>query len=97
METSTGKIIKGQQIEGTPAENIKEFEVDGNMVKAVFWKKEQAIDYINKYSCFDYSETWYDKIGFADFSVNDNVIVASSTYHPTDSMIKMFQNGLKHL
>ena len=97
METNTVEIIEGEQFDDTPAVNIKQYEIDGNTVRAVFWKKEQAVDYIKKYSTFAYSPDWYDQIGFADFSVQENIILAHSTFHPVHILIKMFKDGLKYL
>jgi|GEM_PF-2408147 len=93
----TQEIIKGRQLCETPDEDIKEYKVDGNMVIAVFYNAKQAAAYIKKFSAFAYTPNWYDQIGFANFNVNFNEIIAYSTYHPASSMIKMFENGLKNL
>lgn len=90
------KKIESEQLANTPSENIKYFEVEGNKVKAVFWNAKGAVAYIKKYSVFAFTPTWYDKIGFADFTVHYNEIHAYSNYHSTYSMIKMFENGLKN-
>ena len=97
MGNETIEKIDGDQIPGTPEEHIIRFEVDGYIIKAVFSSKQHAAEYVNKYSTFGYSETWYDKIGFADFSISDNIIEGSSTYHPPQIMIKMIKDGLKYL
>ncbi len=97
METSNIEIIEGDQIDDTPAMNIKQYEVDGYTVRAVFWTKQQAVEYIMKYSSFAYSEKWYDKVGFANFSAELNVITATSAFHPAHIMIKMLKDGLKYL
>lgn len=88
-------LIESQQLEGTPSENIKHFEEEGNKVKAIFWTPEDAANYIRQYSSFALSSSWHDRVGFADFYLNGNEVHAISTYHPTNRLIEMLENGLK--
>jgi hypothetical protein len=92
----TENIIESEQLINTPSENIKHFEINGNTVKAVFYSASDAARYIKEYSAFTFSPNWYDKIGFADFTIKRNIIEAHSTYHTTSSMIDMFKSGLKN-
>lgn len=77
---------------------ISRFECAGNKVRAVFFTKKDMINYIEKYSPFSYSDQWYDEIAFADFKIEaDNVISSSSTYHSQKSIIRIFEKGLNRI
>lgn len=91
------QIVESKQLVETPSENIKHFEVKSTTVKAVFWNAKQSAEYVKKYSAFKFNPNWYDKVGFADFSIHGNEIHAISTYHTASTMISMFENGLRNL
>jgi ABC-type phosphate/phosphonate transport system ATPase subunit len=84
--------------ESEKIETIKEFRKEGNKVIAVFYHKDYVNEYINKHSSMKNGKNWYDKIAFADFKKGEDpaTIEAYSTYHSSNSLISMFENGLRN-
>lgn len=93
------EIIPAEQIAGTPAENVKKYIIEGNIVHAEFWNASDAAKYMRKYATVNNGVNCINtKVAFADFewTYGAKTVKGSSTYHPTHSIIKMFEAGLKN-
>lgn len=89
-------IEESKQVAGTISENIKNFEVDGNNVKAIFWNEKQAQEYAERFFISNNGVGCkHMQLGFANFTwgLESNVIEGHSTYHSSTSIINMFENG----
>jgi len=75
--------------------NITRFEISGETVIAVFSTEQACNDYIDEFSPMENTENWADTVGFADFKKSGNAIIGSSSYHTSDTIIEIFEAGLK--
>lgn len=96
MSTITAEnyhIIKGEHIPGTPAENITQFEIAPQKVRAVFSNEAKAGEYFKKYGN-GFSINWKGSIRNCEFTLNGHVIEAVSTKNTSGQLLLLFVNGL---
>ncbi len=74
-----------------------ESESGSNKVIVKFHSYEDRVKWIKENSVFAYSRTWWDQIGFANFSlIGEDKIIAISSFHSITGLEDMFTAGLKN-
>jgi len=75
--------------------SILRFEIKGETVIAVFESEQTCNEYITAHSPMQNTENWYDKVGLADFTKSGCQITGRSLYHTSETIVKIFEAGLK--
>lgn len=88
------QVIQGEQIPGTPAENIKHFEIEHQKVRAVFCDQGKAEEYMSKYA-IGFSPSRNHRINNCEFSLIGDTIEATSTLNSAGHLLIMFAKGLR--
>ena len=76
-------------------ESILRFDIKGETVIAFFESEQTCNEYIVENSPMQNTENWHDTVGFADFTKSGCQITGGSSYHSVDTIISIFEKGLK--